>query len=178
MSVVSPIIDRWIQQGLKQGRDWSYFQAIKLRPFVLRAGQMWPMPENDGVLLTPHGTLISAFTFFSSPDCGIRWESTDLDLGDGLTVNATALAAHKPNVYLYAPSYGNIVFLEGVPMRLYALLPAVKEWVWTDWLRLHLFNKGVTDAYCIAYILYGAKILLSKKRYYEKMGWDYEEGLE
>lgn len=174
MSVLSPIVDRWIQQGLIQGKDWTYFVQFKRAPIPLRVGKSVPCAENDTVLKTPHGTIFMILSAFTSPDCGIRWESYDIDTTNAWTPRRIMMAWDKPNIWGFVNNYGGISYFAGVPMRLYLVQPAMKEWAWTDWLRLHLFNDGSTDAYCLVYGFLGAKILLSKEQYYKRMGWSLE----
>lgn len=165
MSVVSPLVKQWQDKGLIQGKDWNYFKSVKRNPITLAAGRELPFLENEPMLRTPLGSLFFVAAIFTHPECGFRYETTDMDTGDDLQPHLIQpLVNFDPSIqFQHTSLYGGLVFLAGIPTRLYVYV-VNKEWVFQKWLNLHLFNTSTSQQVCLAYGLIGAKVFISGAR--------------
>lgn len=165
MSVVSPIVDEWQKKGLIQGKDWDYFYASKRRPIILAAGAEVPFTENETIFRAPLGTVLFVIVLFSHPECGVRYETTDMDTREDLQPNLVLPMsnAHPSIMWGHTSLFGGLVFLAGIPMRIYAYF-VNKEWVFQRWLNLHIFNASATTQTCLGYGFFGAKVFPSGAR--------------
>ncbi len=154
---VSPIINSWIERGL----EWTWFWRPVQRPFEILAKSHIQIPSSAYTFNAPEGTLLTLNGIFDHPSCGIRAHShPGLDTGDVFTVNLMALVG-----FANAPMYLSAAIPPHTPPGIYSILQQ-KEWPWTEWAKLYLFNSDTVSHRCIGYSYTMA--MLKKPRSVEK----------
>ena len=139
---VSPLINSWIKQKL----EWRWYWRPVVRPFTIPAGGQVQIPSGAYTFSAAEGTLLTFNGVFDHPACGIRAETGDeLDTGS-----------------IFTPGFLTLVGLYNTPMYVTALIPPrtlpgiygisqSKEWPWTEWARLYLFNSDSVPHTCLKY---------------------------
>ncbi|MHA1262693.1 MAG: hypothetical protein ACTSSA_11500 [Candidatus Freyarchaeota archaeon] len=141
MSVSSPLIFDWIQNGL----EWQYIFAPIIRPFTIPAGK--EVELHPGEYRYPEGVLITASAGFDSPKCGIRLRAEPyLDTENKLTVELMTLGN------LVEPWVGTVfaTMPPDTPPGVY-VLRSEKEWPWVESIKITLFNTDTVDHKCIGF---------------------------
>lgn len=137
---VSPLITDWMKLGLK----WSYGWQPVTRPFTLPAGKEVQLPSQNYTFYAPEGILLTFFSFFDHPKCGIRLEAyPNLD-----TENFFSIQNLLTNIN--QSSFLTTITPPKTPYGLY-IIGNVKEWSWLTWMRLYLFNSDSVDHKCLTY---------------------------
>jgi len=139
---VSPLINSWIEQGL----EWRWFWRPMQRPFTIPAGGTVQIPSEGYTFRGPEGTLLTLNGIFDHPSCGIRGEfNPELDTGSIFTVDTMTLVG-----FSNTPMYITSLIPPRTPAGVYAISQQ-KEWPWTDWARLHVFNSDSVPHRCLKY---------------------------
>ena len=139
---VSPLINSWIEKG----REFRWFWRPVLRPFTIPANSQVQIPSGAYIFKAAEGTLLTFNGVFDHPSCGIRGEThNELDTGSIFTVaNMTLVGLYNTPMYVTAL----------IPPRtlpgIYAISQS-KEWPWTEWARLYLFNPDSVPHTCLKY---------------------------
>lgn len=157
MSVQSPVINRWVGLGLKQGEDWGYFDAGKeLSGTVVPAGQRIHLDALDRHFVCDEGTIIDGAIGFDHPNTGIAWETYDLI--SSVSIKGGEISGlNRPEPFLYISAYGLASMFNGIPLRQYNVT-LVKELGWQKWLRIYAFNDDVVDHIMWFIGFFGAKL--------------------
>ncbi len=139
---VSPLINSWIEQGL----EWRWYWRPVTRSFTIPAKGQVQIPSSDYIFRAPEGTLLTFSGVFDHPKCGIRGQTHDeLDTGSTFTIdNMTAVGLY--NTPMYISSMIPPITLPGI-----YVINQQKEWPWTDWSRLYLFNTDSVPHTCLKY---------------------------
>ena len=139
---VSPLIADWMRLKLR----WMYHWTPTMRPFAIPAGGEVRVPSQEYIFEAPEGVLLTFGALFNDPSCGIRLEcNPELDTDTTFTV-ANMVLAGLVNTPMYVTAM--------VPPR---TLPGTygvaqqKEWPWTEWMRLSIFNPDSVPHTCIGY---------------------------
>ena len=139
---VSTLINSWIEREL----EWTWFWRPVERPFTIPAGGTVQIPSEGYTFRGSEGTLLALNGIFDHPSCGIRGEvNPELDTGSFFTVNNIALVGFG-NTPMYITSLIPPRTLPGI----YAISQS-KEWPWTEWARLYVFNSDSVPHRCIKY---------------------------
>ncbi len=139
---VSPLINSWIEQGL----EWRWYWRPVQRAFTVPANGQVQIPSSAYTFNAPEGTLLTLNGIFDHPSCGIRGETNpELDTGDVFTV-ATMTAVGLYNTPMYITSLIPPRTVDGI----YAISMS-KEWPWTEWARLYVFNSDSVPHTCFKY---------------------------
>ncbi len=139
---VSPLITSWIEQEL----EWRWYWRPVLRPFTIPAKGEVQIPSTEYTFSAPEGTLLTFNGVFDHPKCGIRGQThNELDTGAIFTVETMTL------VGLYnTPMYVSAMIPPRTLPGVYAINQQ-KEWPWTEWARLYLFNTDSVPHTCLKY---------------------------
>ena len=139
---VSPLINSWIEQGL----EWTWFWRPKEGTFTIPANGQVQIPSEGYTFSAPEGTLLTLNGVFDHPSCGIRGEThPGLDTGDVFTVNNMAAFG-----FSNTPMYITSLIPPRTPAGIYAISQS-KEWPWTEWARMYLFNPDSVPHRCLGY---------------------------
>ncbi len=139
---VSSIINKWIEKGL----EWRWFWRPVMRPFTIPANGTIQIPSSEYTFRADEGTLLTFNGVFDHPSCGIRVEShPELDTGDVFTANVMTAVG-----FTHAAMYITSLIPPQTPSGIYAISQQ-KEWPFTDWARLYLFNTDSVDHRCLRY---------------------------
>ena len=139
---VSPLINSWIEQGL----EWTWFWRPVLRPFTIPANSTIQIPSEGYTFRGSEGTLLALNGIFDHPSCGIRGEiHPELDTGNIFTVNLMSLVG-----FANTPMYITSLIPPRTPAGIYAI-SMQKEWAWTEWARMYVFNSDSVPHRCLRY---------------------------
>jgi len=139
---VSPLVTSWMEQGL----EWRYFWRPVMRPFTIPANGEIQVPSEGFTFSAPEGILMTFNALFDHPTCGIRFEAhPEFDTGNSFTVNNLEIGLSNMS--------GSYVTALVPPQTLPGIyvVSQNKEWPWTEWARLYVFNSDSIDHRCIAY---------------------------
>jgi len=137
LTTISPLIRDWMRLGLK----WTYHWEPRLRPFTIEAKGSVQLPYEEYIFKASEGVLLTFAGVFDHPKCGIRLESPQLDTRDIFTVENLS-----PGGAVDMPFF---VFVMTPPHVNYYIISNYKEWAWTDWARLYVFNTDDEAHTCI-----------------------------
>ncbi len=117
-----------------------------LRPFTLPANSQVQIPSKKYTFNGPEGTLLTLNGVFDHPSCGIRGETKEqLDTEEIFTVDLmTAVGFYNADLYITSL----------IPPRTMDGIYAIsmqKEWPWTEWARLYVFNTDSVAHICFKY---------------------------
>jgi hypothetical protein len=136
---ISPLIADWMRLKL----NWSYLWQPQLKPFTISAGTEVHLPHQDFIYKYPEGILLTFGAAFDHPNCGIRFENPQIDTGRDFTVNALLISG-----LVNQPWYVSSMGPPQTPVGIYGIAHQ-KEWAWTDWARLYVFNSDTIPHTCI-----------------------------
>lgn len=139
---VSPLIADWMRLKLK----WMYHFHPVQRPFTIPAGREVRVPFEDYVFTAPEGTIFNFGGLFDDPSCGIKLEAHP-ELETGLTFTVS-------NAFVVGTLNAPWFFFGMVPPQVapgtYGILN-YKEWPWTEWMRISVFNPDSVPHTCLGY---------------------------
>ena len=138
--MVTPLILDWMQNKF----DWQFIFSPKQAVITINPNaevQCLP-PEYK----YPEGVLINAAFIFDSPLCGARLNARpNLDTSHIITISTLMLSGQTvPNNFLFCRVPPD------TPLGIYCLISA-KEWAWTDFLKLSIFNNDSINHFCLGY---------------------------
>jgi len=139
LTTISPLIRDWIRLGL----EWTYHWQPKVRPFTLNPGEEVQVPQAGYTFKAPEGVLLTFAASFDHPKCGIRLESPQLDTRDIFTVENIA--------FIGTVNMPFFVFAMTPPHTSHYMVFNYKEWAWTEWARLYVFNADTEPHTCLGY---------------------------
>jgi len=156
---VSPLIESWIEKGL----EWTWFWRPVQQPFTIPANGQVQIPSSAYTFKAPEGTLLAFNGVFDHPSCGIRGEShPELDTEEVFTVDLMTSVG-----FSNTPMYISAFIPPRTPAGIYAISQQ-KEWPWTEWMRMYLFNSDSVPHRCLTYSYTLA--MLKKPRSVQKGG--------
>jgi len=139
---VSTLINSWIEQGL----EWVWFWRPVQQPFTIPANGQVQIPSEGYTFSATEGTLLVLNGIFDHPSCGIRGEThPELDTEEIFTVDLMTLVG-----FSNTPMYITSLIPPRTPAGVYAI-SMQKEWPWTEWARLYVFNSDSVDHRCLTY---------------------------
>ena len=152
LTTFSPLVMDWIKNGLK----WKYVWQPVYRPLTIPANGQVQLPQGDFIYKASEGVAITFGAMFDHPDCGIRFNTPQLDTGDIFTVNnISALGTYNQPWFVEANVPPQTI--DGT----YTILQ-YKEWAWTDWAELYLINTDSVDHICYTFAYTLALLLESR----------------
>lgn len=141
ISPSSSLITDWIERGLK----WKYVWQPTYRPFTVPANKQVQLPRGNYTFKHPEGIVITFSAAFDNPYCGIRFSNPQIDTLDTFTVNAA----------VFGGTADKSIFMVGIapPLTTAGIygIGLFKEWPWTDWCELHVFNSDSIDHTCYGF---------------------------
>ena len=139
---VSPLIADWMRLKLK----WMYHWHPVVQPFTIPANGSVQVPAEDYIFAAPEGVGLTFAGTFDHPACGIRTEfNPELDTETAFTVNTMILLGT-----VNAPWFVFGLVPPQTAPGVYGVFN-YKEWPWTEWMRLSVFNTDDVPHRCLAY---------------------------